>query len=153
MLCYSHANPNIWIYAMDKESKLVPRFYPHTFELRANRILARQLRMTRQDNNAENCESVYKFLINNIWVNEHKGMIMINKKVWVISFLGIHLEHLKVWKYTRNKLKLTSLADGRFVYRSKQLVVTCEKNLQSLSQISSSTLLSAINLNLSKSVL
>ena len=51
---------------MDKESKLVPRFYPHTFELRANRILARQLRMTRQDNNAENCESVYKFLINNI---------------------------------------------------------------------------------------
>ena len=60
---------------MDKESKLVPRFYPHTFELRANRILARQLRMTRQDINAENCESVYKFLINN------KRMIMINKTV------------------------------------------------------------------------
>lgn len=48
VLDYLHeANPNIWIYAMDKESKPVPRFYPHTFELRANRILVRQLRMTR----------------------------------------------------------------------------------------------------------
>ena len=43
---------------MDKESIPVPRYYPHTFEFRAN--------ITRQDINAENCESVYKYLIDNI---------------------------------------------------------------------------------------
>ena len=51
---------------MDKESIPVPRYYPHTFEFRANRILTRNLHITRQDINAENCESVYKYLIDNI---------------------------------------------------------------------------------------
>lgn len=51
---------------MEKESKRKPRFFPYTFEHQANQVLARQFNITRSDINAENCVSIYKYLINNI---------------------------------------------------------------------------------------
>ena len=57
---------SLWVYAMSEENMKTPRFYPYTFEFKADRILSRHLKMKRNDITAENCESVYKFLINNI---------------------------------------------------------------------------------------
>ena len=54
---------SLWIYAMSEESISAPRFYFYSFEFRANQLLAQHLKMKRCDITAENCESVYKFLI------------------------------------------------------------------------------------------
>ena len=51
---------------MANESKGKPRFFPYTFEFQANRILDRQFGIIRSDIAAENCESIYKYLICNI---------------------------------------------------------------------------------------
>jgi hypothetical protein len=59
-------NASIWVYAMEKESVAKPRFYPHAFEYQANAILATRFDMERCDITADNCETVYKFLIDNM---------------------------------------------------------------------------------------
>lgn len=59
-------NAAIWIHAMETESTPTPRFYNHSFELQANQLLRRYLKMKRSDINHENCITVYKFLLNNM---------------------------------------------------------------------------------------
>ena len=63
-------NTQVWVYSMEKESKATSRFYSYTFELLANRVLATHLKMSRRQITSENCETVYKVLINNIIINE-----------------------------------------------------------------------------------
>ena len=59
-------NASIWTHAMNKESIPTPRFYTHLFEFRADRLLARRFKIKRCDINAENCETIYKFFIQNM---------------------------------------------------------------------------------------
>jgi hypothetical protein len=56
----------IWMYAMEKESRAIPKFYPSRFKLQADDLLQFCLNMKQSDINVENWESVYLFLINHM---------------------------------------------------------------------------------------
>ena len=58
-------NISIWTYAMEKESKATPRFYPYSFQLQAEQLL-NTLGIERCNITAENCVSIYKYLVDNI---------------------------------------------------------------------------------------
>jgi hypothetical protein len=61
-----HVDHTIWMYAMEKESRAIPKFYPSQFKLQADDLLQFCLNMKQSDINVENWESVYLFLINHM---------------------------------------------------------------------------------------